>query len=127
MPLRSGHQSILLQHIEFFDTEHFESRYHRVPPPAALAHFIDFFWETDFENLLNEHPAGFSDVLFPNTGYTYLINLGTPYVMQVGEKKIDMKGDGYLPRHQAIECYHRKGNRLLESSFVCHRCYLKRK
>ncbi|RYY27812.1 MAG: AraC family transcriptional regulator [Chitinophagaceae bacterium] len=106
-----------MQHIEFFDTEHFEHRYHRVAPPPALAHFIDFFWETDFEFELIKHPGGFSDVLFPNTGYTYLVNLGTPYVMQLGNKKIDMKGDGYLPRHQAIECYHNKGNHLFGIKF----------
>ncbi len=106
-----------VQHIEFFDTDHFRYCYHRVPPPAALSHFIDFFWETEFEQKLKQHHNGFSDVLFPNTGYTYLINLGTPYIMQVGEKKIDMKGDGYLPRHQAIECYHSTGNQLFGIKF----------
>ncbi|RYY14767.1 MAG: AraC family transcriptional regulator [Chitinophagaceae bacterium] len=106
-----------MQHIEFFDKFHFEHRYFRTPPPPALAHFIDFFWQTDFDDLLAENPGGFSDVLFPNTGYTYLINLGTPYVMQVGERKFDMKGDGFLPRHQSIECYHRKGNNLFGIKF----------
>ncbi len=106
-----------MQHIEFFDRAHFEDRYHRQPPLLGLAHFIDFFWETSFDDLFVHHPEGFSDVLFPNTGYTYLINLGTPYIMQVGEVKIEMKGDGYLPRHQAIECYHSKGNRLFGIKF----------
>jgi AraC-like DNA-binding protein len=106
-----------LQHIEFFDRFHFEHRYFRTPPPPSLAHFIDFFWQTDFDDLLKENPGGFSDVLFPNTGYTYLINLGTPYIMQVGERKFDMKGDGFLPRHQSIECYHRKGNNLFGIKF----------
>lgn len=63
------------------------------------------------------HPEGFSDVLFPNTGYTYLINLGTPFTMQVGEKKFDMRTDGFLPRHKSIECYHSPGNHLFGIKF----------
>ena len=80
-----------MQHIEFFDIDHFENNYHRVKPPAYLAHFIDFFWQTKFEHLWEQYPQGFSDALFPNTGYTYLINLGTPFVMQVDEKQTQMK------------------------------------
>jgi len=106
-----------LQHIEFFDIDHFEHNYHRVKPVAALEGFIDFFWETKFDDLLQQHPHGFSDALFPNIGYTYLINLGTPFIMQVENKKFNMKTDGFLPRHKAIECYHRKGNCLFGIKF----------
>jgi AraC-like DNA-binding protein len=106
-----------VRHIEFFDIDHFENKYHRVKPPESLAHFIDFFWETDFKDLLAEHPEGFSDALFPNIGYTYLINLGTPYVMQVDNTSFQMKGDGFLPRHKAIECYHSRGNKLFGIKF----------
>lgn len=106
-----------MQHIEFFHTDHFENNYHRVPPPASLSHFIDFFWETKFDDLWEQHPKGFSDVLFPSTGYTYLINLGTPFIMQVGEKKFEMKTDGFLPRHHALECYHKTGNRIFGIKF----------
>ena len=106
-----------MQHVEFFHTEHFERNYHRVKPPESLAAFIDFFWETDFDALLEQYPAGFSDALFPNIGYTYLFNLGTPFTMQVGEKKFEMKTDGFLPRNTSIECYHRKGNRLFGIKF----------
>jgi len=106
-----------VRHIEFFDLDHFEDRYYRVKPPASLSHFIDFFWETDFKELLADHPEGFSDALFPNIGYTYLINLGTPYVMQVDNTSFNMKGDGFLPRHKAIECYHSTGNKLFGIKF----------
>lgn len=106
-----------MQHIEFIHTDHFEYYYHRVKPPEELAQFIDFFWETNFETLWNQYPEGFSDTLFPNIGYTYLINLGTPYTMQVGEKKFDMKLHGFLPRHQSIECHHRTGNCLFGIKF----------
>jgi AraC-like DNA-binding protein len=85
--------------------------------PASLSLFIDFFWETDFDSLWKDHPDGFSDVLFPNTGYSYLINLGTPFVMQVNEKKFDMRTDGFLPRHKAIECYHKTGNKIFGIKF----------
>jgi len=82
-----------------------------------LEGFIDFFWETKFDALLKENPKGFSDALFPNIGYTYLINLGTPFVMQVDDKKFSMKTDGFLPRNKSIECYHRQGNKLFGIKF----------
>jgi AraC-like DNA-binding protein len=106
-----------VQHIEFFDIDHFENNYHRVKASGTLSLFIDFFWETKFDLLLHQNPAGFSDALFPNIGYTYLINLGTPFVMQVDETCFEMRTDGFLPRHKAIECYHRPGNCLFGIKF----------
>jgi AraC-like DNA-binding protein len=106
-----------LQNIEFFHIDHFENNYHRIKPSDELAYFIDFFWETKFDSLLEQNPDGFSDALFPNIGYTYLINLGTPFIMQVDEESFEMKTDGFLPRHKAIECYHRLGNRLFGIKF----------
>jgi AraC-like DNA-binding protein len=106
-----------VQHIEFIHIDHFESRYHRIKAAPPLSLFIDFFWETDFDDLWKTYPDGFSDVLFPNTGYTYLINLGTPFVMQVADKKFPMKTDGFLPRHRAIECYHKPGNKIFGIKF----------
>lgn len=106
-----------MQHIEFFDINHFENNYHRKKPQLGLESFIDFFWETRFDELLTQKPEGFSDALFPNIGYTYLINLGTPFVMQVGDKKFDMKTDGFLPRNKSIECYHQPGNHLFGIKF----------
>lgn len=106
-----------MQHIEFIHSNHFEHNYHRVPPPKGLSHFIDFFWETKFEHLWEAHPDGFSDAQFPNIGYTNIINLGTPFVMQVDDKKFNMKTDGFLPRYHAIECFHKPGNHLFGIKF----------
>jgi AraC-like DNA-binding protein len=106
-----------MQHIEFFHIDHFEHNYYRIAPPAALSHFIDFFWETKFDHLWNQYPKGFSDAQFPNIGYTYIINLGTPFVMQVDNKKFNMKTDGFLPRYHAIECFHKTGNHLFGIKF----------
>lgn len=106
-----------LQHIEFLHTDHFENHYHRVPPPPALSHFIDFFWETKFNALWKHYPKGFSDAQFPNIGYTNIINLGTPYIMQIGDKKFSMKTDCFLPRYNAIECFHKQGNHLFGIKF----------
>lgn len=106
-----------MQHTEFFHIPHFEQYYHRVKPPPELAQFIDFFWQTNFDALWKHHPSGFSDVLFPNIGYTYLINLGNSYTMQVGERKFEMKTHGFLPRNQSIECYHQPGNCLFGIKF----------
>lgn len=107
-----------MQHIEFFDTEHFEYRYHRKwVRQGVLAPFIDFFWETDFETLYPLYPEGFSDALFANTGYSYLINLGTPFIMQLGNDAVEMKSDGFLPRHKSLICHHTKGNKIFGIKF----------
>ncbi len=106
-----------MQHIEFFHIDHFENNYDRVKPVEELSAFIDFFWETKFDALLQQNPEGFSDALFSALGYTYIINLGTPFIMQVEEEKFEMKTDGFLPRHKAIECYHSVGNRLFGIKF----------
>ena len=105
------------QHVEFLDKDHFEKKYHRVAPSNSLLHFIDFFWETRFDDLWDKHPQGFSDVLFPNIGYTYLINLGTPFVMQLDDEKFEVKKDGFLPRHKNIECHHSQGNQIFGIKF----------
>jgi AraC-like DNA-binding protein len=106
-----------LRHIEFLDNDHFERNYHRVPPPSSLSLFIDFFWETKFDHLWKEFPKGFSDAQFPNIGYTYIINLGTPFIMQVEDKKFPMRTDLFLPRYNRIECFHKPGNHLFGIKF----------
>lgn len=116
-----------MQHVEFFHKEHFEQNYRRVPPPAELTHFIDFIWETDFDNLWQQYPNGFSDALFPNIGYTYLINLGTPFVMQLEDRSYEMKTDGFLPRHTCLECYHQPGNKIFGIKFKISPVILEKK
>jgi AraC-like DNA-binding protein len=106
-----------VQHVEFFHRDHFEYRYHRKKAKKPLAQFIDFFWETDFEELYEQYPDGFSDALFPNVGYTYLINLGTPFVMQLENEHFEMKADGFLPRHKHMTCHHSKGNKIFGIKF----------
>jgi AraC-like DNA-binding protein len=108
---------VFVQHVEFFHKEHFEFRYHRQKAKKSLSKFIDFFWETDFATLFKKYPDGFSDALFPNVGYTYLINLGTPFVMQLEEEKYEVKGDGFLPRHKAMVCHHSVGNKIFGIKF----------
>lgn len=106
-----------MRHIEFIHTDHFENNYHRHYVQGKLSLFIDFFWQTKFEKLWRQYPKGFSDALFPNLGYTYLINIGTPFVMQVDNKKFNMKTDGFLPRPSYIECFHQPGNILFGIKF----------
>ena len=107
------------QNIEFRDSAHFRDNYQRHFPGESLARFIDFFWETDFDETLGIYPEGFSDVLFPNTGYTYIINLGSPFVMQVNHDRFNISGnsDNFLPRHQCIECFHAQGCRIFGIKF----------
>lgn len=106
-----------MQHIEFFHTNHFEQQYHRTHASGELSAFIDFFWETDFDDLWQQYPDGFSDALFPNIGYTYLVNLGTPFVMQLEEELMPVRGDGFLPRNKYMVCHHRPGNRIFGIKF----------
>lgn len=106
-----------MQHIEFFHRDHFEFRYHRKKAKPGLSRFIDFFWETDFDPLYERYPKGFSDALFPNVGYTYLINLGTPFIVQLEERSFEMRADGFLPRHGNMVCHHAKGNRIFGIKF----------
>jgi AraC-like DNA-binding protein len=106
-----------VQHVEFFHRDHFEYRYHRKKAKKSLSQFIDFFWETDFDDLYQQYPQGFSDALFPNVGYTYLINLGTPFVMQLEDECFEMKSDGFLPRHKNMICHHSTGNKIFGIKF----------
>ena len=107
----------MVQHVEFFHRDHFELRYHRRKARRSLSHFIDFFWETDFDPLYEQYPDGFSDALFPNIGYTYLINLGTPFRMQLEDDSFEMRSDGFLPRHKNMICHHSAGNRIFGIKF----------
>ena len=106
-----------MRHIEFIHTDHFENNYFRHHVQGRLSLFIDFFWQTKFDKLWRQYPKSFSDALFPNLGYTYLINMGTPFVMQVGNNKFNMKTDGFLPRPGYIECFHQPGNVLFGIKF----------
>ena len=106
-----------MQHVEFFHRDHFEFRYHRKKAKKSLSQFIDFFWETNFEPIFEQYPQGFSDALFPNIGYTYLINLGTPFTMQLEDDSFEMKTDGFLPRHKNMVCHHSSGNRIFGIKF----------
>lgn len=109
-----------MEHLEFIDQNHFEKEYHRKWAEGLLGQYIDFCWETDFDRLLDANRDGFSDVLFPNIGYTYLINLGTPFVMQLRTSSLQVKNDGFLPRHHYITCHHSVGNKLFGIKFkVC--------
>lgn len=82
-----------------------------------MSRFIDYYWETDFDPLFKKYPEGFSDALFPNVGYTYLINLGTAFTMQLESASFEMRSDGFLPRHQNMVCHHSPGNRIFGIKF----------
>lgn len=106
-----------VQHVEFFHRDHFEFCYFRQKPKKSLSQFIDFFWETDFEPLFRQYPEGFSDALFPNVGYTYLINLGTPFIIQLENERFEVRSDGFLPRHKNMICHHSRGNKIFGIKF----------
>ncbi|TKK64582.1 AraC family transcriptional regulator [Ilyomonas limi] len=106
-----------MQHIEFFNRDHFYQHFHRRKAKNALSTFIDFFWETDFDALWSKYPDGFTDALFPDVGYTYMINLGTPFKMQLDEQPFDIKADIFLPRYKNILTLHTAGNKVFGIKF----------
>jgi AraC-like DNA-binding protein len=109
-----------MEHLEFINRDHFENNYQRKWAEGPLAQYIDFCWQTNFADLWNNYPGGFSDVLFPNIGYTYIINLGTPFTMQLEKRSLTLKNDGFIPRHHYITCHHSVGNQLFGIKFkVC--------
>ncbi len=116
-----------MQHVEFFDKDHFEYRYHRKKAKKHLLQFIEFFWEIDFEDLWQKYPQGFSDALFPNLGYTYLINLGTPFVMQLEKEKYEVRSDAFLPRFKNMICHHSVGNKIFGIKFKVSPIILEKK
>ena len=105
------------RHIEFFHRDHFEYRYFRKKAKKSLSQFIDFFWETDFDGLWELYPNGFADLLFPNVGYTYMINLGTPFQIQLDQQLFDIRTDSFLPRYKNIATYHSYGNKIFGIKF----------
>jgi AraC-like DNA-binding protein len=105
------------RHVEFLNRAHFEQHYDRLAPPATLEHFIDFFWETKFENLWSRYPDGFTDILFPNVGYTYLINLGTPFTMLLDDEPFEVRLDSFLPRNKTLASIHSPGNHIFGIKF----------
>jgi len=105
------------QHIEFLDRDHFHNKYHRKKAKPSISKFIDFFWETDFDDLFVRYPQGFSDMLFPDVGYTYLINLGTPFTMQLDDEVFEIRSDAFLPRYKNITARHSVGNKIFGIKF----------
>lgn len=106
-----------MQHVEFFHKDHFEYNYYRKKAKKSLSRFIDYFWETNFDVLWSTYPKGFSDALFPNIGYTYLLNLGTPFTMQLEEDRQLVKSDVFLPRCKNMICHHSVGNKIFGIKF----------
>ena len=70
-----------MRHIEFFNDDHFVNNYYRIKLSGPLSFFIDFFWQTRFDHLWNQYPDNFSDFLFPNIGYSYLVNIRVPTLL----------------------------------------------
>ena len=107
----------MTKHVEFIDRHHFSNSYIRTAPSKKLSPYIEYFWQTDFDRALQIHPQGFVDILFPNIGYTYLINLGTPFYMGLDGKKTLVKNGGFLSRHQSLAAFHSRGNKVFGIKF----------
>jgi AraC-like DNA-binding protein len=106
-----------MHHIEFLNRDHFHNKYHRKKARQTISKFVDFFWETRFDDLFLKYPDGFTDMLFPDVGYTYLINLGTAFTMQLDDDVFEIKRDAFLPRYKNITARHFVGNKIFGIKF----------
>jgi hypothetical protein len=104
-------------HIEFLNRDHFYRKYHCKKAKQSISKFIDFFWETDFDDLFKHYPQGFSDMLFPDVGYTNIINLDTPFTMKIDNDAFELKSDASIPRYKNITATHSSGNELFGIKF----------
>lgn len=46
-----------------------------------------------------------------------MINLGTPFVMQLEEEKFELRSDAFLPRYKNMVCHHFAGNKIFGIKF----------
>ncbi len=51
-------------------------------------------------------------MLFPDVGYTYIINLDTPFTMKIDNDAFELKSDAFIPRYKNITATHSSGNKL---------------
>lgn len=119
--------SYKMVHVEFFHREHFHQHFYRKKSKGSLSKFIDFFWETDFNDLWKQYANGFADALFPDIGYTYLINLGTPFKMQLDDEVFEIKSNAFLPRYKNILTTHSAGNKIFGIKFKVSPVILQKK
>lgn len=118
----------LLEHIEFIHNHHFIKNYNKqIPLDETLQLFIEYFWETKFDNLWSTYPEGFSDTLFPNIGYTYFINLKTPCNILFGNKTFHISKEAFLPRDKPLTLQHFKGNKVFGIKFLASPILLEKK
>jgi AraC-like DNA-binding protein len=117
-----------LEHIEFIHDHHFINHYFREKPvDETLQLFIEYFWETKFDNLWTKYPEGFKDSLFPNIGCTYFINLGTPCKIVFNNKTFNISKEAFLPRAKPLTLQHFEGNKVFGIKFLASPILLEKK
>lgn len=103
---------------EIFDP--ITSRYKFHTPCTALAPFIEYFWESTFDDHNNAIRADlFTIKLFPSFTPTFLINLGDSYRVVSGEHNY-MPGpadDLLVCRNKIVEYRHTRDNKLFGVKF----------
>lgn len=117
-----------MEFIEFIHSNHFHKHHHKYyTPDETLNPFIDFFWETNFDDLWSLYPEGFTDTLFPNIGYTYFINLANPCNIIYKNQSFRISKEAFLPRSHKITCHHCKGNKVFGIKFLASPILLEKK
>ncbi|MGI8600476.1 MAG: hypothetical protein ACR2KB_14585 [Chitinophagaceae bacterium] len=108
-----------MKFIEFIHNDHFQKHYLKYYiQDENLDPFIDFFWETNFDNLWSIYPDGFEDTLLPNIGYTYFVNLVNPCIISYNKQSFRISKEAFLPRSQKMTCHHVKGNKVFGIKFI---------
>lgn len=106
-----------LKHVEFFDRTHFGKNYYTQKPAEPLSHYIEYFWETNFEPLWKTASEGFTDIFFPAIGHGYLLQLGTAFTVEMDLKKFNIQADVFLPRKNNFSLHFEQGNKVFGIQF----------
>jgi AraC-like DNA-binding protein len=97
---------------EFFNGDHFRKKYKYFIPTGDAASFIECFWETDFGPGEGKNEFIFSDCILPSVGTTILLNLGTPYLLEIGREQLTIDRDVWYSRLATVRSTHFSGNRI---------------
>jgi hypothetical protein len=103
-----------MPYCEFFDEDYFSNNYIKKQPNTSLSLICDFFWESNFQPELQ---PPFSDKVFPDTGYSAVFNIGTPFRITIDGQLLYISKDIFFPRNRIVKSIHSAGNKLFGIKF----------
>jgi AraC-like DNA-binding protein len=101
-------------HNEFFSKQHYAAAYRFATPPAALAPWVEFSWESSFGDLVQAPEASLQERSFAQLSSSIVFNEGDTFHITVkGSPPIEVSEAVIIGHHsQPIVFSHTKENRL---------------